>query len=322
MPVAGDLERRALHHHLPAAADADVVEGHALRERRNRGAGRNLALLGRVLDAFDERCEGALLGDQGLGLALRLVQVVEGLEAQEEQHEGALDRHGRVVHPHDHADQEQRPDDRLLQREHRLLGEDALRIALCRRRVSSSRIGATSRSRPIALSSFTPCSTSVRRVISERSDCVWRRPACPDMRTRALSTQQRCDAGEGGKQGRLPGDGQREPGVEERLHDERRDLREVVEGDRGAVRLARHRRRDRADGLARVVGPARGEQRAQQIQPQIGRGPRDGVTHLPLREQHQAALEPEGRGHEPEERAELRLDPDAVERRDDLRFEA
>ena len=68
----------------------------------------------------------ALLGDHQLVLALGLVQVVEGLEAEEEQHEGALDRDLRVGHPGHQPDQQQRADDRLLERHHGLLGEDAL----------------------------------------------------------------------------------------------------------------------------------------------------------------------------------------------------
>ena len=236
----------------------------------------------------------ALLGDQQLVLALGLVQVVEGLEAQEQQHEGALDRDLCVVHPRDQPEQQQRADDRLLERHHRLFGEDAL----AQRLVQASRVLLQDGGhQPLAAHRLEQLH-ALEHVGQTREQRAQREglqaSGAAGHAHQEAEDHHRHQPGQGGERGRLPRHRERQRGVERRLHRVGSDQREVVKGERSPVRFGGHGIGRRAHGLPGVVGPARREQRTQQVQAQIGGRPGDRVADPAFREQDQRALQPEG----------------------------
>ena len=107
---------------------------------------------------------------------------------------------------------------------------------------------------------------------------VWRAPARSRHPHQGVQEDQADGSAERRDQRGPPGDGEGETDVDDRRHQLRAHLRQVEIGLGGAVRLGRDGVRDGADRQARVIAPARGEQRPQQLEAQVGGGERDRVA--------------------------------------------
>ena len=181
--------------------------------------------------------------------------------------------------------------------------------------------GATWPSRPIALIGRTPCRTSVRRSITSRSSRVWRAPlrrvrwisrssaATPS--APAATADQRHPPGRGERDARIDDEG-------DRLGDHGGAVQERL---RGALRLGREGVGEGAHRLAREVRPARGEQGADQAQPQVGRHLRHRVAHLAPREEREHALHGDRRHDEPEQHPERGVEAEGGDRVEDAALE-